>query len=141
MPTLSSDDARAFLAQRHWGVLATIKHSDGRPQLSNVGYALIGEDVRISITVDRAKAANVRRDPRVSLHVTSDDFWTYVVAEGNAQLSEVATEPGDATCRALLELYEAIAGNHDDPEAFFDAMVSERRVQLSLHPERLYPTA
>lgn len=140
MPVLTADDARSFLAERHRGVLATVKSSDGRPQLSNVAYALIGEEIRISTTADRAKTANVRRNPRVSLHVASDDFWTYVVAEGDGVLSPVAREPGDDTCRALLELYEAVAGAHDDPDEFHQAMVDDRRLQLSFAPRHLYPT-
>jgi len=40
--------------------------------------------VRISVTDDRAKTRNARRDPRVSFYVTSDDFWSYAVAEGVA---------------------------------------------------------
>ena len=40
---------------------------DGRPQLSNITY-LAGDDgiIRISITADRAKYVNLRRDPRAT---------------------------------------------------------------------------
>ena len=141
MPPLPPDQALAFLAERHLGVLVTLKRSDGRPQLSNVVYALIDGRVRVSVTRTRAKTANARHDPRVSLHVTSDDFWTYVVAEGDAELSEVASEPGDATCQRLLRLYEAVQGPHPDPQDFHRAMVSEGRLELSFEPRRLYPTA
>ena len=131
--------ADAFLAEHHWGVLATIK-TDGRPQLSNVAYAFTDGRVRVSTTVDRAKTANVRRDPRVSLHVTSDDFWTYLVVEGDATVSPVAREPGDGTCQALLELYNAASPQpHPDPEEFFAAMVAERRVEVSFAPTQRYP--
>jgi PPOX class probable F420-dependent enzyme len=141
VPPLTTDDARQFLADHHWGVLATRKSSDGRPQLSNVAYALIDGEIRVSLTDSRAKTANVRRDPRVSLHVTSDDFWTYVVAEGTARLSPVATEPGDQTCRRLLELYESVSDKpHDDPDEFHAAMVDEGRLELSFDIEYLYPT-
>jgi PPOX class probable F420-dependent enzyme len=66
-----------FVADNRWGVLATIK-ADGRPQLSNIGYAYdrAAGVVRISVTADRAKTRNLLRDPRASLHVTSSDFWT-----------------------------------------------------------------
>src|SRR5690606_16352076 len=51
-------------------VLATIKR-DGRPQLSNVTYRYepATRTFSVSITDDRAKTRNVRRDPRVSLFV------------------------------------------------------------------------
>lgn len=140
MPPLSAADARSFLADRHWGVLVTIKSSDGRPQLSNVAYALIDDRVRVSVTDDRAKTANLRDDPRVSLHVTSDDFWTYVVAEGTAELSAVARTPGDETCQRLLATYEAVSGqSHPDPDEFFDAMVDERRLEIAFAIDHLYP--
>ena len=140
MPPLTTDDARQFVADHHWGVLVTLKSTDGRPQLSNVAYALIDGEVRVSLTNTRAKTANMRRDPRVSLHVTSDDFWTYVVVEGTAQLSPIAEEPGDETCQRLLELYEAVSDKpHDDPDEFHAAMVDEGRLELSFAIEHLYP--
>jgi PPOX class probable F420-dependent enzyme len=136
---LSPNEADAFVADHHWGVLATIK-SDGRPQLSNVAYALMDGEVWISTTADRAKTANLRRDARASLHVTSDDFWTYLVVEGEAHVSVVASEPGDDVCRALLDLYHAASGEtHPDPEEFFQAMVDERRVLVSIQPTHRYP--
>jgi len=141
VPPLSAADAEAFLASHHRGVLATVKRSDGRPQLSRVLYALPDGRLRVSVTDTRAKVANLRADPRVSLHVSSDDFWTYVVAEGTAELSPVAREPGDTTCQALLRLYETIRGEpHPDRDEFFRAMVAERRLELSFAVEHLYPT-
>lgn len=142
MPVLSRDEAHAFLADHQTGVLATLKASDGRPQLSNVAYGVRDGRIRVSVTAGRAKTANVRSDPRVSLHVASADFWTYVVVEGTAELSAVAATPGDATCRALLETYETIRGEaHPDPEEFYAAMVDDRRLELSFAPDHLYPTA
>jgi len=136
---LSAADARAFLAARHQGVLVTLK-ADGRPQLSNVAYAVLDDAVHVSVTDDRAKTRNLRRDPRVSLHVTSADFWTYVVAEGDARLSPVAAQPGDATTAALLRLYEAVRPEgHPEPDEFARAMVAERRVLLSFAVAGLYP--
>ena len=41
----------AFVAEQKWGVLATIKQ-DGRPQLSNVGYAYDGDVIRVRTWLD-----------------------------------------------------------------------------------------
>lgn len=140
MPLRSHADAERFLAERHNGVLVTLKRSDGRPQISNIAYALLNGRVRLSVTETRSKVVNLRHDPRVSLYVTSEDFWTYVVAEGTAELSPVAAEPGDEICQALLELYETIRGEpHPDPSEFHQAMVNDRRLQLSFAIERFYP--
>jgi PPOX class probable F420-dependent enzyme len=142
MPPLSEDEARQFLAAHNRGVLVTLKRSDGRPQLSNVLYGIVDGRIRVSVTDDRAKTANLRSDPRISLHVASDDFWTYVVAEGVAELSPVARTPGDETCRRLLAYYEAAAGKaHPDPEEFFQVMVDEHRLEVSFAVDYLYPVS
>ena len=129
--------AQQFVAERSKGVLVTLK-SDGRPQLSNIVYAPGDGQVRISVTDDRAKTANLRRDPRASLHVTSDDFWQYVVVEGDASLSPVAAEPGDATCLALREVYRSVSGEHEDWDDYDAAMVRDRRLVVTLTWDHAY---
>jgi PPOX class probable F420-dependent enzyme len=128
-----------FLAGRHWGVLATLKH-DGRPQLSNVGYAYDPDAgiVRISVTADRAKTRNMQRDPRASLHVTSPDFWTWVVAEGSAELTPVAADPHDGTVEELIRYYRGVNGEHPDWDEYREAMVRERRLVVRLPVEHTY---
>ena len=46
--------AMAYAAARTKGVLATHKR-DGRPQLSNIMYAVVDDEIRISVTDARAK--------------------------------------------------------------------------------------
>ena len=127
------------MAGRRWGVLATIKR-DGRPQMSNVGYAFdaAGPLIRVSVTVDRAKTRNLVTDPRVSLHVTSPDFWSWVVVEGSAQLTPPAVAPDDATVDELVEYYRSISGEHPDWAEYRAAMVAERRLVVRLRPEHAY---
>jgi PPOX class probable F420-dependent enzyme len=121
------------------GVLATIKR-DGRPQLSSVNYAFDRDAgiVRVSLTADRAKTANLRRDPRASFHVSSEDGWAYAVAEARAELTPVAERPDDPTVEELVGLYRAVQGEHPDWDDFRRAMVAERRLVLRLHVERVY---
>lgn len=126
-----------WLARQRHGVIATIK-SDGRPQLSNVAYALIGEEVHVSVTADRAKTRNLRRDPRVSMHVTTAQFHPYVVVEGTATLSAVTTRTDDETADLLVDTYRAVAGEHPDWDEFRQAMVAERRLVLSFAVDRMY---
>ena len=94
--------------------------------------------IRISVTDSRAKTANARRDPRVALHVTRDDFYAYAVIEGRAELTPVAADPDDATVDELIEQYRAMAGEHPDWDDFRRAMVADGRLVLRLHPERAY---
>ncbi|MGC9537347.1 PPOX class F420-dependent oxidoreductase [Streptomyces sp. UG1] len=129
----------ALLSEGHSGVLVTLKR-DGRPQLSNVGHTYYPDEriIRVSITDDRAKTRNLRRDPRASYHVTTRDRWAYAVAEGTADLSPVARDPYDATVEELVRLYRDVVGEHPDWEDFRAAMVRDRRLVLRLRVERVY---
>jgi PPOX class probable F420-dependent enzyme len=139
--TSSSPDPRmlGFVAEHRWGVLATVKR-DGRPQLSNVGYAYDEAEglVRVSVTADRAKTRNLERDPRVTLHVASKDFWTWVAVEGTAELTPVAADPHDATVEELITYYHGVSGEHDDWDAYRTAMVRDRRLVVRFRPDHAY---
>jgi PPOX class probable F420-dependent enzyme len=135
------DAALAYARPRRNGVLVTLKR-DGRPQLSNITFAIDEDDViRISITADRAKHKNLVRDGRVSLHVTADDFWSYVVFEGDADLAPVASDPHDATADELVAYYRTVAGEHPDWEEYRAAMVRDQRTMLRLRPTHVYGMA
>ncbi|MCQ4082439.1 PPOX class F420-dependent oxidoreductase [Streptomyces sp. RB6PN25] len=128
-----------LLTEVDGGVLVTLK-SDGRPQLSNVIHAYDPKEriIRVSVTDDRAKTRNLRRDPRAGYHVTTADRWSWTVAEGTAELSAVAAEPHDAAVDELVELYRAMRGEHPDWHEYRAAMVRDRRVVMRLHVERAY---
>ena len=133
------DKLLALISGNSVGVLATIKR-DGRPQLSNVSYYFDPRVVaiKVSITEPRAKTRNLRRDPRASILVSSDDGWSYAVAEGNAILTPPAAHPDDDTVEALIALYRNIAGEHPDWDDYRRAMVTDRRVAMTLPISHLY---
>jgi PPOX class probable F420-dependent enzyme len=132
------DSALAFVREHQRGVLITIKR-DGRPQSSNVAY-MVGDDdvIRISVTDDRAKTANLRRDPRASLHVNRDDFWAYAVIEADVTPMPVAADPHDATVEALVDYYRTLSGEHHDWDDYRRAMVDDGRLLLELRPTHAY---
>ncbi|MFC9790935.1 PPOX class F420-dependent oxidoreductase [Rhodococcus sp. NPDC127528] len=143
MSTDTQDPLLDLLAANSRGVLATVKR-DGRPQLSNVVYAWDPDTrtARVSVTADRAKTRNAARDPRVSLHVSAADFWSYAVLEGDAELSAVAADPHDAAADELVEVFRAASGReHPDWEEFRRAMVDERRQVLRVRATRVYGMA
>ena len=135
---MDNERAERFLADHNRCVLVTLR-GDGRPQSSNVVYDFADGVIRISVTADRAKTRNLQRDPRASIHVSSDDFWQYLVAEGTAEVSPVSSSPGDDVGRELAQLNEAVAGRpHPDWDEFYGAMVDEQRLVIRLRPERFY---
>jgi PPOX class probable F420-dependent enzyme len=134
------DTEKALEAARatHQSVLVTLRR-DGRPQLSNVLH-YVGDDgvIRVSTTADRAKYANLRRQPWAALHVDGSSFWSYAVLECDVALSPVAEDPDDATVAELVDYYRAISGEHDDWDGYRAAMVRERRLVVHLTPTRAY---
>jgi PPOX class probable F420-dependent enzyme len=135
---LALDDAFGFVRRHQRGVLVTLKR-DGRPQLSNILY-VPGDDhsVRISVTESRAKTKNLRRDPRVSLYVSREDFFAYVVLEGTADLSATARSADDAVVAELIDMYRLAQGEHPDWDEFARAMVDDERVVATLRATRAY---
>ncbi|MCP9623705.1 PPOX class F420-dependent oxidoreductase [Nocardia otitidiscaviarum] len=132
------ETAVTFAREHRRSVLATIR-KDTRPQLSNVTH-WVAEDgiIRISITADRAKYHNLRREPWAALHVTSEDFWSYAVLEGKAELSPVAADVDDATVTELVAYYRALSGEHPDWDDYRRAMVADRRVVVRITTTRAY---
>ncbi|ONK13035.1 PPOX class F420-dependent oxidoreductase [Streptomyces sp. MP131-18] len=129
----------ALLAESRLGVLATIK-SDGRPQLSPVQpfYDRAANVIHISTREGLAKTANLRRDPRAALEVTSADGMAWATAEGTVALTGPGTDPRGPAVEALVDYYRAAAGEHPDWEEYRQVMVSDRRVLLTLAVDHVY---
>jgi PPOX class probable F420-dependent enzyme len=122
------------------GTLATIKR-DGSAQLSNVNYCFDAERqlIRVSLTDERAKVANMRRDPRAALLVNANGGWQFAVADATVELSEVARELDDAAVDELIEVYRLVRGEeHPDWDDYRRAMVADRRLVGRLHVTHMY---
>jgi PPOX class probable F420-dependent enzyme len=85
-----------------------------------------------------AKYKNLLRDPWAALHVTREDFNSYVVIEANAELSSIAYEANDETVDELVALYRVMVGEQPDWDEFRHRMVREHRVVVRLRPTRAY---
>ena len=118
---------------RKHGVLITLR-KDGRAQSSDVVYAVIDGEIHISLTDDRAKTRNMRRDPRVIFHITDPGSWSYASIDATVDLTPITTEPDDATADGLVAVYRTVAGEHDDWDEFRAAMISEGRLVARLTP-------
>ncbi|MEU9354539.1 TIGR03618 family F420-dependent PPOX class oxidoreductase [Streptomyces griseoloalbus] len=141
-PRPLSDEALSdLLGKQRFGTLATVKRS-GHPHLTTMVYSWDPETrtTRFSTTADRVKLKHLRHNSRAALHVQGGDVWSFAVAEGEAEVSEATTVPGDAVGRELLGMIPA-AGKPEDEDAFLAQLVAERRVVIRLKVDRLYGTA
>jgi PPOX class probable F420-dependent enzyme len=135
---LSLERALDVARDQKQATLVTLRR-DGRPLLTNVLQGL-GKDglLRISTPGGTGKVSNLRRDPWVAVHLNGSSFWSYVVLEGEAELSAVAENPDDDTVEELVELYRQLAGEHDDWADYRQAMVREGRLVVRVRPTRAY---
>jgi len=132
-------DPRTLLAEGRLAVLATIK-SNGMPQLSPVTpfYDRDADTIYVSMTEGRAKTANLRRDPRAAIEVTSTDGWAWATAEGSVTLTGPGLDPNGPEVEALVDYYRSAAGEHPNWDEYRSVMVSDRRVLMTLTVERVY---
>jgi PPOX class probable F420-dependent enzyme len=137
--TASSFDPAALLAESRLGVLATIKAS-GLPQLSPVMpfYDPDAGTVSVSMTEGRAKTANLRRDPRAAVEVTSADGRAWATAEGPVTLTGPGDDPQGPEVQALVDYYRRAAGEHPDWDDYRATMVADRRVLMTMTVDRIY---
>jgi PPOX class probable F420-dependent enzyme len=128
-----------LLAESRLGVLATTK-SDGRPQLSPVMpfYDQEAGVIYVSMSEGSAKAANLRRDPRAALEVTSPDGWAWATADGTVTLTGPGTDPHGPEVEALVDYYRIAAGEHPDWDEYRSVMVSDRRVLMAMTVDHVY---
>ncbi|MEU1679016.1 PPOX class F420-dependent oxidoreductase [Micromonospora zamorensis] len=115
------DSLLDFLRPRHRVLLLTTR-SDGRPQSSPVSAGIDGQGrLVVSTYPERAKVTNIRRDPRVSACVLSDDWnGPWVQIDGTAEVLDLpeALEP-------LVEYFRSISGEHPDWDDYRAAMVRQ----------------
>ena len=126
-----------FIRPRHRAILITTRR-DGRPQSSplSCGVDPAGR-ILISTYPRRAKTGNVRRDPKVSLCVLSDDWdGPYVRIDGHADVRDMP----DAL-EGLVEYYRAISGEHPDWDDYRTAMHRQNKSLISITIDRWGPIA
>ncbi|WP_211659073.1 PPOX class F420-dependent oxidoreductase [Phytoactinopolyspora halophila] len=131
------DGLLEFVRPRHHAVLMTFR-ADGWPQASPVTCG-VDDDGRIVVSTypDRAKAGNVRKTPRASVVVLSDEFGdAWVQLDGQAEVLDMpdALEP-------LVEYYRNIAGEHPDWDEYREAMRRQGKSLIRVTPQRWGPIA
>jgi PPOX class probable F420-dependent enzyme len=126
-----------FLRPRHRMVLTTFR-SDGSLQSSPVTGGVDDQGrIVISSYPTRAKSANLRRDPRASVTVLSDEFnGAYVHVDGDSEVIDLpdAVEP-------LVDYYRSISGEHPDWDEYRQAMVEQGKCLIRITPARWGPVA
>ncbi|MGI8667126.1 MAG: PPOX class F420-dependent oxidoreductase [Jatrophihabitans sp.] len=135
--TVEREQLLDFVRPRHQLILTT-RRADGSPQSSPVSGG-VDEAGRVVISTypERAKVANLRRDPRCSVLVLSQDFnGAWVQLDGSAEVLDTpdSIEP-------LVEYYQAIRGEHPDWAEYRQAMAEQGKSLIRISPTRWGPIA
>jgi PPOX class probable F420-dependent enzyme len=126
-----------FVRPRHRMVLTTFR-ADGSLQSSPVTGG-VDEQGRLVIASypQRAKSANIRRNPTASVVVLSDEFNdAYVQVDGDAEVIE-----GPDAVEPLVDYFRAISGEHPDWDEYREAMVKQGKCLIRVTPRRWGPVA
>jgi PPOX class probable F420-dependent enzyme len=143
MPTIATarrvelPELLEFIRPRHRATLMTTK-TDGSPQLSLVTCG-VDDHGRIVISTypERAKTANLKRTPRASLVIQSDEWnGPYVQVDGDAEVIDLpdSVEP-------LVDYYRSISGEHPDWDEYRAAMVKQGKSLIRVTPASWGPIA
>lgn len=97
MQEMTPTEYRRFMLDTvRTGKLATVR-ADGSPHVTPIWFDLDGDDLFFTTWEHSVKAANIRRDPRVSLCVDDEKPpFAYVLVEG---MAAVVTPPLDEMLR------------------------------------------
>lgn len=137
--TVDLNELLDFVRPRHQMILVTTRR-DGSPQLSPVTGG-VDEPGRIVISSypERAKLHNLRREPRASVLVLSDDFGgAWLQVDGTA---EVLDMPSPEAEDGLVEYFRCISGEHSDWDEYRAAMRTQGKSLIRVTPKRWGPIA
>jgi len=126
-----------FVRPRH-NMILTTRRADGAPQSSPVSGG-VDEQGRLVISTypERAKVFNLRRDPRCSVLVLSQEFsGAWVQVDGSA---EVIDQP--EAIEPLVDYYRSISGEHPDWAEYRQAMADQGKSLIRITPTRWGPIA
>jgi len=123
-PSPLSDSAKEMLAKANPAVICTVR-SDGQPVSAATWYLLRGDQLLVNMDEGRVRLAHIRNDPRVSLTVLDDDWYTHVTVVG--RVTEMYDDEGLADIDALSCHYTGKPyGNRD--RARVSALINVDRV-------------
>ena len=126
-----SENARAFLNEKRFAVLATL-NQDGTAQQTTMWYLLDGDTIVMNTKAGRLKERNLRREPRISICV--EDGYNYVTISGTVELID---DPEIAQ-RDIHRLAMRYHGEEQAAKQVAEQFSKEQRVTLHLKCDRVH---
>lgn len=126
-----------FIRPRHRMVLTTFRAGESLQSSPVTGGVDDQGRIVVATYPKRAKSANIRRRPRASVVVLSDEFdGPYVQVDGHAEVVDLPE-----AVEGLVEYFRSVAGEHPDWEEYRTAMVDQGKCLIRVTPQRWGPVA
>lgn len=131
-----------FVHDNPQGVMTTFR-KNGMPQLSIVTVYPRDGGVGISITEDRIKFNNLLRDPRSSVLVSHEDWWSgFLVFEGTMEMQHSGNTDPEELRLARQNIFSATTRRRSATWDDYDKKVDDdKRVAMILRPDHVYGSA
>ena len=133
------EDVRPFLESHHRGVISTRGPSGATQSSIVVCGAYRDQAVFVSVRGSSAKVRNLRQDPICTVLAVTDDWRSYAVIEGTAQLFDARNTDREDLRIMLREAFRACGdADHPDWGEYDEAMVKQDAVVVLVRAERVY---
>lgn len=130
-----------FIYDNPQGVLTTYRRS-GRAQMSIVTVRPHSEGVAVSITENRIKFKNLRKDAACSILISATDWWSgFIVIDGTADMTWSGNSDSESLRLARQEIYSVTTHRRATDWDEYDRLVDEdKRVAPIIRPDHMYGT-
>jgi PPOX class probable F420-dependent enzyme len=133
---MSDEEIVEFLGQRRIGTMGTIGPK-GYPHLVAMWYGLVDGKVYFETKAKSQKAANLRRDPKITVSVEAGDSYDQlrgVAIEGTGVIIDDLTS--DEYWAAGISVFERYQGPYTDEMRPFVEIMMNKRVVVRVDPVR-----
>ena len=122
-------------------MLSTLR-SSGDIQLSIVTVGPVENGAAFTTTEERAKLINLKRNPKCSLLISTNNWSPYVVLQGEAKIYTIKNTPEHELASILRKIYKNASGReHPNWEEYDEAMKVDKRAAVVVVPREIYGTA
>ena len=122
-------------------MLSTLR-SSGDIQLSIVTVGPVENGAAFTTTEERAKLINLKRNPKCSLLISTNNWSPYIVLQGEAKIYTIENTPEHELASILREVYKNASGReHPNWEEYDEAMKVDKRAAVVVVPREIYGTA
>ncbi len=131
--------AKAFLESNHRAVVTTTQKNGAAHDSIVVCGHYQDKMLFVSVRGNSRKVHNLRRDPRCTVLAVTDDWRSYVVVEGQAQLMDYANTDAEEFRVHLRDAFRACGGGeHSDWDEYDRAMRQQDDVMVLVSPDNVY---